>query len=157
MGDEAGTWPAVDMDTELTSLVRRLLAAGYTVRPIPLPGVDVQLSRVARGVVTVVLLAKYGRAIVSRHQALYDVSRPLEHAGQQLERLDLDSLSALRLLVDEAETRPLLIGGVLPTEEEVDESRAGCTPADSPSTPPSRSPAPIPPPRCSPSSTTTPG
>lgn len=114
MDAEVGPWPALDVDAELTSLVNRLFTAGYIVRPIPLPGVDVQLSRVARGVVTVVLLAKYGRALLSRHQAIYDVSQPLEHAGQELERVELDPLSALRQLVDELETRPLLMSGVLP-------------------------------------------
>lgn len=112
---EQPCFPCHDPDVaEMERLVRLLLRNGYS--PLPSPSVegDVQLVRVTGRRVTVLQLARFGNAVLVRHEALYDPANPLQHSGQRLERLELDPQDALRRLVAELRAPPVLIGGVLP-------------------------------------------
>ncbi|GAA4859635.1 hypothetical protein [Saccharopolyspora rosea] len=106
------TWSDVD-DDDLGELVRELCSHGYRPRPLPLPGVDVLLSRYQAGFVDVLVLSAFGDAVMARYEAVYDLARPLTHRGRQLWREELPPREAVVKALRAIDPVPAMCGGVL--------------------------------------------
>lgn len=100
-------------DDGLGGLVRELCLHGYRPRPLPLPGVDVLLSRYRAGFVDVLVLSAFGDAVLARYEAVYDLARPLTHRGRQLWREELPPREAVVKALRAIDPVPARCGGVL--------------------------------------------